>query len=444
MIDQVKSWALSAAALVAGIVCVIGAWSLVPREDDETVRNRTRFVELSGQEQVDLRNKATAFVDPANEPELIRLQKIHQVVSKDPSLLKRLESLDNLLSNLDPEAKARLNPDGEFAENWPHQVLELARQNNAGDERFEFPLDALIHWRFPGPDVVVSGTDYEAFLDRIADHDWGQNDEYLHFINGDDVDMRRMFKTLVLTDRLIETKSSDSSSEILEAARETFIPPGTERNEKLRKAIHQVTTIAASQPAEYRNIAASLSALKILDVGLRNTKRTFLAREVVTPEVFTRNFKRSEQVELMTMAADEAVQELKAKLVSDNSVENPQIARVNEILEQTRGRVRGRMRELLGELSQLKGFGNRSFFGGDRGPRRGRDDGGRGERGPGDRGPGRGSMGRRPEGPGSESGDRAEYERRRGARPGEGRGIGSNGEDPKGASSQPSASEAAR
>lgn len=431
MIEQMKSWILSGVALVAGMACVVGIWSMVPREDPQVAENRARFDKLSGQQQSDLRNKATAFVDPANESELVRLQNIHVAVKKNPALMTRLETLDTLLSNLDPETKAKLSPDGEFASDWADQVKELANEKNGCDQNFEFPPSVLVHYGARGPAVVVSGRDYEAFLNSVSEGNWGDNPEYIKFINGDDVAMRRIFKTLVLIDRSIADETSDLNAAILTASRETLIKPGTTRNDEVRKAMKAAGEFAASQPAEVQVVAKNLSGLRVLELGLWNAKRMFLtrclARETVAPEVFTKNFKRSEQMELMSMAPEDAAQELKSKLVSDNSVADPEIARVNEILAETRDRLKSRTRELFGELSKLKGFSNRSFFGGDRGPRRGRDDDGRGDRGPGGRGPGG-----RP--PGGDPGDRAEPDRRRGnGQPGNGQGtnrVGSSRQPP--------------
>lgn len=432
MSGSIKSWLISGSAVLAGMACVVGIWSMVPQEDALTAQNKIRFSQLSGPEQADLRNKATAFVDSTNESELIRLQQIHAAVESDPKLLTRLKSLDGLLENLDADTKAKLNPNGEFAGDWAQQVQVLAQDKNAGDVTYEFPVRVLVDYWAQGPHIVVSGHEYEAFLDQASGMDWGNNPEYQKFIRGEDRTTRRMYKTLALIDRSINDDLAQLNRPVLEVARKLMLPEGQVMDQSRRPPSSRPDENSPEDEARksdreaVMNTLVNFQVLKILEVGLHNINRHFLARclarETVAPEVFTEHFKRSEQIKLMTMAPTDANQELNARLVKENDLQNPEIARTNEILEEAKRRLSDRSNELM---SQLRGIRGRSSFGGSRrGRDGGRDGDGRGERGPGERGPGERGPGER--GPGERAGDYGPGNRGPGG-PGGGRGPGGPG-----------------
>lgn len=416
MSGSIKSWLISGSSMLAGMACVAAIWSAIPKEDETTIQNKARFSELSGLEQADLRNKAKAFVDAINESDLARLQQIHSAVESDPKLLTRLQSLGGLLANLDADAEAKLNPDGEFANDWAQQVQILAQDKNAGDVTYEFEFDVLAPYGARGPRIVVCGHKYEAFLDKASGGDWGANSVYQTFIDGNDRTTRRMFKTLALADRSMEDDSDELNSSILALAREMLMPKGSYKEERGRPPEPPSYESGDKERDEARErereksqkqkktFWTNVQTVKILESGLHNIKKDFLcrclARKTVAPEVFTEHFKRSEQIKLMAMAPADANQELIARLVKENNVQGPESARVNEILAEAKSRRSDRVNQLR-EIGR-KIYGDyrrgRDGRGGDRRGGDGRGGDGRGDRSEGDRGPGGRGGGRGPGG----------------------------------------------
>lgn len=407
MSESIKSWFISGGSLIAGMACVIVIWSNIPQEDQTIAQNKVRFSELSSREQADLRNKAKLFVDTTNESELTRLQQIHDAVASDEKLLTRLKSLDCLLGNVDAETKAKLNPNGEFADDWAQQVETLALDENAGDVTYEFAFDRLRESRFRRPPIVVNGYEYEAFLDAASAQDWGQNQEYQKFLKGNDRTTRRMFKTLALVERSMQDESNQLNASIATLAKEMLVPEDSLQEDRNRppeygserKGDRREEEEREKARAQIRVLFTNLIALEVLEEGLNKIRDEFLrrvARETVAPEVFTQQFKRSEQLELMTMAPDAANQELTARLVRDNHVQGSETARINEILEQAKKQISERSNDLKGQIRETgyKYFGGSwrgrggDGRGGDGRGSRGPDDRGNGERGPNGRGPG--------------------------------------------------------
>ena len=421
MSSSIKSWMISGGSLVAGMACVAAIWWLIPKEDATVVQNKLRFEQLSGQEQADIRNKAKAFVDSTNEPELTRLQQIHGAVEANPVLLTRLKTLDGLLVNLNADAKAKLNPDGEFASDWAQQIQTLAQDKNTGDVKYVFPFWVLTgSWRTSTPSVVINGHQYETFLDQASAEDWGSNEEYQDFISRPDRITRRMFKTLALLERSIQDESGELNSSIIALARQMLVSKGPEREERGRPPELSLGSAGSkdrdSEREKFRTklkpIYEKRRAIQILEVGLKNIQKNFLSRyaadKTVVPKVFTESFKRAEQIQLMTMAPADANQELKARLVEGNDAQDPEITRINEILADTKTRRAKHLNELMRGLRDSWNDGSgrgrpRSTGGGlrpdgTRGPdERGTSERGTPGRGPGGRG-GRGPSGPRPEG----------------------------------------------
>lgn len=433
MSGTIKSWLISGGSMFAGMACVIAVWGMIPREDDHTVKNKIRFGELSGQEQTDLRNKAKAFVDSTNESELIRLQQIHDAVESDPKLLTRLKSLDGLLASLDADTKAKLNPDGEFSSDWAQQVEILAQDKHAGDVTYEFPASAFLHWQDRGPSVVVDGHKFEAFLDLVSAQDWGTNKEYQKFINGSDRTTRRMFKTLALADRVLQGESAKFNSFVMTSAKDMLVPEGVYEDHRGRPpgqpSDHNGETERDQERERIRNqlkpVWANLQVIKILSYGLKNITHDFLSRrvqETVAPKMFTENFKRVEQMKLMTMAPADATQELNARLIQENNIHDPETARINEILTEAKSKLEDRSKQLM---SQVWEVGRNYFESSRRGGRDGRGRDGRGrdddDRG-GDR---RGGDGRGPREGGPREGGSGE--RGQSERGPNGRGVGGRG-----------------
>lgn len=430
MTGSIKSWLISGGSMLAGVFCVVAIWWSVPQEDDKTVQNKLRFSQLSGREQADLRNKARAFVDSTNESELTRLQQIHVAVNSDPKLLTRLESLDGLLANLDLDVKSKLNPNGKFAEDWAQQIQTLAKDKHAGDVTYEFPIQVLLHWRTQGPRVAVNGYEYEAFLDQVSAEDWGSNEEYNKFIDGQDRTTRRMFKTLAVAERSMQDDTGELNKSILALAKKLLVPADAHQEEYEGLPENSPGDDGDDERAEEREkirsqlvqIEANLQAAKLLEYGLKNTGREFLsrmARETVSPQVFTENFKRSEQIRLMTMTPADATQELSARLVKESNLQNPEFARINAVLAEATSQISEHAKPLWAEYWNIRRRGGswRGREGGRDG--RGRDEDGRGgdgrsprrpdergsgERGPNERGPGERNQGDRGRGPGGPGG----------------------------------------
>ena len=392
MSENIKSWFISGGALIAGIVCVVVIWSCIPWEDQAIAENKVRFNQLSWQEQADLRNKAKAFVNTTNQSELIRLQQIHDAVVSDKKLLTRLKSLDGLLANLDADTEANLNPNGEFADDWAEQVETLALNENAGDVTYEFRIDLSRDSRGHRPVTMVNGYEYEAFLDAASGQEWGDHQEYQKFLSGKDRTIRRMFKTLALIERSMEEDSNEFNASIIRLARKMLVLKESVQEERKRPSEYGSEKNGSDErekaTAQLRLLFTNLKALEVLENGLNNVRDEFLrreARETVSPEVFTKQFKRSEQIELMAMAPDAANQELVARLVRDNHVQGSETARVNEILGEVKKQIPERYHELRVKVREIgvKYLGG-SFRGGRGGDGRGGD--GRGSRGPDDRG----------------------------------------------------------
>ncbi|MEP3480518.1 MAG: hypothetical protein ABJZ55_14805 [Fuerstiella sp.] len=440
MSESVKSWFISGGALIVGMATVVVIWLGISQEDQAIADNKVRFSELSGKEQADLRNKAKAFVNTTNKSELVRLQQIHDAVVSDEKLLTRLKSLDGLLANLDAETEASLNPDGEFADDWAQQVEILALDKNAGDVTYEFRIDLSRDLRVHRPAIMVNGHEYEAFLDAASGEDWGDHQEYQKFLNGNDRTTRRMFKTIALIERSMEEESNDFNASVIKLAREILVPKGSVQDDRKRPSEYgsekKVSEEREKANAELRVLFTNGKALEVLESGLNNVRDEFLRREAsetVAPEVFTKQFKRSEQIELMAMAPDAANQELIARLVRDNHVQGSETARINEILAGVKKQIPQRFHEIRVNVRECMGGSWRGGRGGDGrgGDGRGGDgrggDGrggegrggeGRGSRGPDDRGPqGRGPGGR---GQGGPNGARFEDDRGPDGKPGRG------------------------
>ncbi|MEZ6124940.1 MAG: hypothetical protein R3C49_17480 [Planctomycetaceae bacterium] len=143
MLSFVRESLFGLAAFGTGVVLtVLVAGQLGAPEED--LRNaELRFSELDAVQQDDLKNRAAAYLGPAGEASLQRVEAIHAAVGQDPQLNARLDRIVELLGDADEETRFQLRPNGTFADDWVETIQRLDSRQPSHDRVLEVEIPSF-------------------------------------------------------------------------------------------------------------------------------------------------------------------------------------------------------------------------------------------------------------------------------------------------------------
>lgn len=357
-------------SLLAGVLatCLFVAWRQQPQP--ELVAAEDRFGSLSAVEQEDVRNKAASYVRNSNEQDRLRIEAIHEAVQHDPSLLKKLEELNGLLKTLDEESRAKLEPNGEFAEDWVRLVQEFHHQYATAVPTIEI--------RLPGPPsperkrnaIRFTERQFEEFLDAAISGEMpaALRSKLERFSSPEQQCEHTLTKIVWLSQQLLsEENTSVDSGQLMNVAMEHLM------QSEWRQRFQEFTG-RKPQVDHIKDPRERSEALKQIQMRTARMKSSFVLmflkhalwhfeeafHETHLPansdpaEIFETEMKRDRQLALMRMDPTDAGKVLESEIIERNSFTNQAVADLNKDIKDLKHRFREKDAKMQ---SRHRGFG---------------------------------------------------------------------------------------
>ncbi len=365
-------------SLSAGVLMATTFFAWRQQPSPEFFAAVAQFNALTEGEQTNVRNIAGSYLNDPKYKE--RIETIHAAVQQDPALLVKLDELDGLLRNQDRATRAKLQPDGKFADNWRQQVEELNRQNI-----FTEPMVKLwMPWMSTverGPAIeLVPEEKVDIFLDTLVPDPVPEELQ---------VKLNDLNKTTHATERTLvkiiwlvrqqqpETKSGVDAQRVNDAASQYLV--GSKIIQKMEEQISRWRSEFGNDNRDVNRSIASLLTRSLLRHYKDRFNRIHVPANSDPAEIFSSELDRQRQLQLMRMDPADAKSHLDSEIIQNLHVSDPAIEALNQDLKDLESQI-PRGLEMGG---RGRGFGGGSRSGFPRRPsqggsRQGDDDRGRG------------------------------------------------------------------